>query len=146
MDACVLQIHGVNFSEVKKTYDLMSTLKYTHATPTLFNSGTGRPQLSSCYLLEMENDSIDGIYDTLKECAQISKWAGGIGLHIHNVRGKGSLIRGTNGTSNGIIPICIPMLQHVVDQGVVKEWFICYLFRALAYGCRRIFRSEKKSW
>ena len=118
-----LQIHGVNFSEVKKTYDLMSTLKYTHATPTLFNSGTGRPQLSSCYLLEMENDSIDGIYDTLKECAQISKWAGGIGLHIHNVRGKGSLIRGTNGTSNGIIPMLrvFNATARYVDQGGGKR-------------------------
>ena len=118
-----LQIHGVNFSEVKKTYDLMSTLRYTHATPTLFNSGTGRPQLSSCYLLEMENDSIDGIYDTLKECAQISKWAGGIGLHIHNVRGKGSLIRGTNGTSNGIIPMLrvFNATARYVDQGGGKR-------------------------
>ena len=118
-----LQIHGNNFTEVKKTYDLMSTLKYTHATPTLFNSGTLRPQLSSCYLLEMENDSIDGIYDTLKECAQISKWAGGIGLHIHNVRGKGSLIRGTNGTSNGIIPMLrvFNATARYVDQGGGKR-------------------------
>ncbi len=118
-----LQIHGNNFIEVKKTYDLMSTLKYTHATPTLFNSGTLRPQLSSCYLLEMENDSIDGIYDTLKECAQISKWAGGIGLHIHNVRGKGSLIRGTNGTSNGIIPMLrvFNATARYVDQGGGKR-------------------------
>ena len=118
-----LQIHGNNFIEVKKTYDLMSTLKYTHATPTLFNSGTLRPQLSSCYLLEMENDSIDGIYDTLKECAQISKWAGGIGLHIHNIRSKGSLIRGTNGTSNGIIPMLrvFNATARYVDQGGGKR-------------------------
>ena len=116
-------IHGDNLELIKETYDLMSQKYFTHATPTLFNAGTPRPQLSSCYLLSMENDSIDGIYNTLKECAQISKWAGGIGLHIHNIRGTGSHIRGTNGTSNGIIP----MLQvfnktaRYVDQGGGKR-------------------------
>ncbi len=118
-----LGIHGNNMDLVKETYDLMSQKYFTHATPTLYNAGTPRLQLSSCYLLSMEDDSIDGIYDTLKDCAKISKWAGGIGLHIHNVRSKGSHIRGTNGTSNGIIP----MLQvfnktaRYVDQGGGKR-------------------------
>jgi ribonucleotide reductase alpha subunit len=98
-------IHGDNMASVKETYDLMSQKYFTHATPTLFNAGTPRPQLSSCYLIAMEDDSIDGIYNTLKDCAKISKWAGGIGLHIHNVRAKGTHIRGTNGKSNGIVPM-----------------------------------------
>jgi hypothetical protein len=98
-------IHGENMTAVKETYDLMSQKYFTHATPTLFNAGTPRPQLSSCYLIAMEDDSVDGIYDTLKDCAKISKWAGGIGLHIHNVRAKGTRIRGTNGKSNGIVPM-----------------------------------------
>jgi len=90
---------------IRETYDLMSQKYFTHATPTLFNAGTQRPQLSSCYLIAMEDDSLDGIYNTLKDCALISKWAGGIGLHIHNIRGKGSHIHGTNGASNGIVPM-----------------------------------------
>ena len=90
---------------VKETYDLMSQKFFTHATPTLFNAGTPRPQLSSCYLIAMEDDSLDGIYNTLKDCALISKWAGGIGLHIHNIRAKGTHIQGTNGTSNGLVPM-----------------------------------------
>ena len=98
-------IHGEDFEAAKMTYDLMSQKYFTHATPTLFNAGTPRPQMSSCYLLAMENDSINGIYNTLHDCASISKWAGGIGLHIHNVRAEGSHIRGTNGTSNGIVPM-----------------------------------------
>ena len=98
-------IHGDNFTRICETYELMSQKYFTHATPTLFNAGTPHPQLSSCYLLAMENDSIDGIYNTLKDCALISKWAGGIGLHIHNVRAAGSHIRGTNGESNGIVPM-----------------------------------------
>lgn len=100
-----LGIHGDNLEKAKETYDMMSQKYFTHATPTLFNAGTPRPQMSSCYLIAMEDDSIDGIYGTLTDCARISKWAGGIGLHIHNVRAKGSFIRGTNGTSNGIIPM-----------------------------------------
>jgi ribonucleotide reductase alpha subunit len=116
-------IHFDDLDAVKETYDLMSQKYFTHATPTLYNAGTPRPQLSSCYLLSMEDDSIGGIYNTLKECANISKWAGGIGLHIHNVRATGSHIRGTNGTSNGIVP----MLQvfnktaRYVDQGGGKR-------------------------
>uniref|UniRef100_A0A6C0D9I3 ribonucleoside-diphosphate reductase n=1 Tax=viral metagenome TaxID=1070528 RepID=A0A6C0D9I3_9ZZZZ len=98
-------IHGKDMKAVKETYDLMSQKYFTHATPTLFNAGTPRPQLSSCYLIAMEDDSLDGIYNTLKDCATISKWAGGIGLHIHNVRAKGTHIQGTNGTSNGIVPM-----------------------------------------
>ena len=90
---------------VKESYDLMSLQYFTHATPTLFNAGTPRPQLSSCFLVALEEDSLNGIYDTLKDCATISKWAGGIGLHIHNLRGKGSYIQGTNGTSNGLVPM-----------------------------------------
>ncbi len=99
---------GIKEEDVDKaieTYHLMSQKFFTHATPTLFNSGTPRPQMSSCYLIAMENDSIDGIYSTLKDCALISKWAGGIGLHIHNIRATNSHIRGTNGTSNGIVPM-----------------------------------------
>lgn len=88
-----------------ETYDLMSTKVYTHATPTLFNAGTPRPQLSSCFLMAMTDDSIAGIYKSLGDCAAISKYAGGIGLHVHNVRARGSVIRGTNGTSNGLVPM-----------------------------------------
>jgi ribonucleoside-diphosphate reductase alpha chain len=98
-------IHADNLDAVKETYDLMSQKYFTHATPTLFNAGTPRPQLSSCYLIAMEDDSLDGIYNTLKDCANISKWAGGIGLHIHNIRASNSLIRGTNGKSTGIVPM-----------------------------------------
>ena len=98
-------IHGEDIKEVLETYDLMSKKYFTHATPTLFNSGTKRPQLSSCFLCSVNDDSISGIYDSLKEMALISKYAGGIGIHIHQVRCKGSHIRGTNGTSNGIIPM-----------------------------------------
>ena len=90
---------------VKETYDLMSQKFFTHATPTLFNAGTPRQQLSSCYLIAMEDDSIEGIYNTLMDCAQISKYSGGIGLHIHNIRAKGSHIQGTNGVTDGIVPM-----------------------------------------
>jgi ribonucleotide reductase alpha subunit len=119
-------IHGNDMIKVKNTYDLMSQKYFTHATPTLFNAGTPRPQLSSCYLLSMESDSIDGIYDTLKDCAKISKWAGGIGLNIHNIRGTGSHIRGTNGTSNGIIPMLrvFNMTARYVDQCVTPNTII----------------------
>ena len=112
-------IHGNNLEKVKTTYDLMSQKYFTHATPTLFNAGTPKPQLSSCYLLALEDDSISGIYSTLKDCAQISKWAGGIGLHIHNVRAQGSHIRGTNGSSNGIVPMLrvFNTTARYVDQG-----------------------------
>jgi len=119
-------IHGQNIDRVKETYDLMSQKYFTHATPTLFNAGTPHPQLSSCFLLAMENDSIDGIYSTLRDCALISKWAGGIGLHIHNVRAKGSHIRGTNGSSNGIVPMLrvFNNTAKYVDQCVHPETVI----------------------
>lgn len=100
-----LGIHNDNIEKVIESYNLMSEKYFTHATPTLFNAGTQRPQMSSCYLIGTEDDSIDGIYNTITECAKISKWAGGIGCHIHNVRAKGSLIRGTNGDSLGIVPM-----------------------------------------
>lgn len=98
-------IHGSNMAAIRETYQLMSQKYFTHATPTLFNAGGPVPQLSSCFLLAMESDSMDGIYNTLKDCAMISKWAGGIGLHIHNIRASGSHIRGTNGQSSGIVPM-----------------------------------------
>ena len=114
-----LTIHGSNMEKVKETYDYMSQKYFIHATPTLFNAGTPRPQLSSCFLLAIEDDSIDGIFNTLKECAQISKWSGGIGLHVHNIRANSSYIRGTNGTSNGLIPMLgvFNKTARYVDQG-----------------------------
>jgi ribonucleotide reductase alpha subunit len=111
---------------IKETYDLMSNKYFTHATPTLFNAGTPRPQLSSCYLIAMQEDSIAGIYDTLKDCALISKFAGGIGLHIHNIRAKGTHIQGTNGTSNGIVPMLrvFNNTARYVDQCLDPETII----------------------
>ena len=116
-------IHGDNIEQIRKTYEYMSQKYFTHATPTLYNAGTPRPQLSSCYLLAMESDSIEGIYNTLKECALISKMAGGIGLHIHNIRASGSHIRGTNGASNGIVPMLrvFNNTAKYVDQGGGKR-------------------------
>jgi ribonucleoside-diphosphate reductase alpha chain len=113
----------VRFERTFETYDLLSTKLFTHATPTLFNAGTPRPQLSSCFLLSMSDDSIAGIYKTLGDCAAISKYAGGIGLHIHNVRARGSLIKGTNGTSNGIVPMLrvFNNTARYVDQGGGKR-------------------------
>ena len=98
-------IHGDDIPRVKETYDLMSRKFFTHATPTLFNAGTKRPQMSSCFLVAMKDDSIEGIYDTLKECAQISKWSGGIGIHASNIRASGTPIKGTNGVADGIVPM-----------------------------------------
>ena len=116
-------IHNGQIDKVRETYDFMSQKYFTHATPTLFNAGTPRPQLSSCYLIAMESDSIRGIYNTLGDCAAISKWAGGIGLHIHNIRCAGSHIRGTNGTSNGIVPMLrvFNNTARYVDQGGGKR-------------------------
>ena len=112
-------IHGGDLDRVKETYHLLSQKYFTHATPTLFNAGTNHPQLSSCYLIGMEDDSVEGIYNTLKDCAKISKWAGGIGLHIHNVRASGTHIKGTNGTSNGIVPMLrvFNTTARYIDQG-----------------------------
>jgi len=98
-------IHGDDIPRVKETYNLMSQKYFTHATPTLFNAGTNRPQMSSCFLVAMKDDSIEGIYDTLKECAQISKWSGGIGIHASNIRASGTPIKGTNGVADGIVPM-----------------------------------------
>lgn len=100
-----LGIHGTDVKDALQTYDMMSQKMFTHATPTLFNAGTPRPQNSSCFLVAMQDDSVEGIFDTLKDCALISKNAGGIGVHIHNIRARNSLIRGTNGTSTGIVPM-----------------------------------------
>ena len=98
-------IHGDDIPRVKETYEHMSLKHFTHATPTLFNSGTNHPQLSSCFLVAMKDDSIEGIYETLKECAHISKWSGGIGIHCSNIRANGSPIKGTNGVADGIVPM-----------------------------------------
>ncbi|GAF99982.1 unnamed protein product, partial [marine sediment metagenome] len=118
-----LGIHGKDFKDALNTYELMSKQFFIHATPTLFNSGTPRPQLSSCFLLAMKSDSIDGIFKTVSDCANISKWAGGIGLHIHNIRCKDSPIRGTNGISNGIVPMLrvFNNTARYVDQGGGKR-------------------------
>lgn len=116
-------IHKNDIEAVLRTYNLMSERWFTHATPTLFNAGTPKPQMSSCFLLQVKDDSIDGIYDTLKQCAKISQSAGGIGINIHNVRATGSYIKGTNGTSNGIIPMLKVYNEtaRYVDQGGGKR-------------------------
>ena len=118
-----LGIHKRDINAALKTYHLMSEGWFTHATPTLFNAGTPKPQMSSCFLLTMKEDSIEGIYDTLKSCAQISQSAGGIGLAIHNIRATGSYIKGTNGTSNGIVPMLRVFndTARYVDQGGGKR-------------------------
>ena len=123
-------IHSNDIERALETYDLMSEGWFTHATPTLFNAGTTKPQLSSCFLLTMQDDSLEGIYNTLQQCAKISKSAGGIGLSVHPIRSKGSYIKGTNGTSNGIVP----MLQvfnataRYVDQGGGKRKGSCAIY------------------
>ena len=116
-------IHKEDITAAIETYNLMSERWFTHATPTLFNAGTPKPQMSSCFLLQMQDDSIDGIYNTLKQCAKISQSAGGIGINIHNVRATGSYIKGTNGTSNGIIPMLKVFNEtaRYVDQGGGKR-------------------------
>lgn len=116
-------IHGEDIASAIETYNLMSEKWFTHATPTLFNAGTPRPQLSSCFLVTMQDDSIEGIYETLKQCALISQSAGGIGLSIHNIRATGSYIKGTNGNSNGIVPMLRVFndTARYVDQGGGKR-------------------------
>lgn len=116
-------IHKEDLESALKTYNLMSEGWFTHATPTLFNAGTPKPQMSSCFLLTTQEDSINGIYDTLKQCAQISQSAGGIGLSIHDIRATGSYIKGTNGTSNGIVPMLRVFndTARYVDQGGGKR-------------------------
>ena len=123
-------IHGNDIPAVLETYDKMSSGMFIHATPTLFNAGTPRPQMSSCFLIANKEDSINGIYGTLTECAQISKWAGGIGLHIHDVRANKSKIRGTNGQSDGIIPmlrVFNATARYVNQAGRRKGSFALYL-------------------
>jgi ribonucleotide reductase alpha subunit len=114
-------IHGVDINAAIETYNLLSTGHFIHASPTLFNSGTPRPQLSSCFLVQMKDDSIEGIYDTLKTCAMISKYAGGIGVSCHNIRSAKSYIRGTNGESNGLTPMLRVFndTARYVDQGTI---------------------------
>jgi ribonucleoside-diphosphate reductase alpha chain len=116
-------IHKEDIDAAIETYELMSKKYFTHATPTLFNAGTPKPQMSSCFLLQMQDDSIEGIYDTLKQTAKISQSAGGIGLSLHNIRATGSYIRGTNGTSNGIVPMLKVFndTARYVDQGGGKR-------------------------
>jgi ribonucleoside-diphosphate reductase alpha subunit len=126
-----LGIHGDDVDSAIQTYELMSTRKFTHATPTLFNSGTPTPQMSSCFLLTMQSDSIEGIFETLKQCALISKSAGGIGVSVSNIRATGSYIKGSNGFSNGLVPMLRVYndTARYVDQGGGKRKgsFACYL-------------------
>jgi len=116
-------IHGEDIESAIETYNLLSEKWFTHASPTLFNAGTPRPQMSSCFLIAMQSDSIEGIFDTLKQCAVISKWAGGIGVHVHKIRASGSYIAGTNGKSNGIVPMLrvFNNTARYVDQGGNKR-------------------------
>ena len=131
----LLRLHpvavGARLSKAFETYDLMSKGYFTHASPTLFHSGTSSPQLSSCFLLQMKGDSISGIYDTLKECALISKGAGGIGLSVSDIRARGSFIEGTKGCSNGLVPMLrvFDTTSRYVDQGGGKRpgAFACFL-------------------
>jgi ribonucleoside-diphosphate reductase alpha chain len=118
-----ISLHGTQLDKVQQAYNLMSQLYYTHATPTLFNAGTKHQQLSSCFLVAMQEDSIEGIFDTLKDCALISKWAGGIGIHIHNIRASNTPIHGTNGKSNGLVPMLRVFNEtaRYVDQGGGKR-------------------------
>ena len=118
-----LGIHGEDVDSAIQTYELMSTRQFTHATPTLYNAGTRYPQMSSCFLLSMQGDSIDGIFDTLKQCALISKSAGGIGVAMSNIRASGTYIKGTNGFSNGLVPMLRVYndTARYVDQGGGKR-------------------------
>ncbi len=142
-------IHKDDLDAAIETYELMSKRYFTHATPTLFNAGTPKPQMSSCFLLQMQDDSIDGIYDTLRQTAKISQSAGGIGLSIHNVRATGSYIRGTNGTSNGIVPMLRVLQRYgkICRSGRRKtKRILCCLFGALACGYFSVPRFEKEPW
>ncbi len=133
-------IHGEDLKDALQTYDLMSQKYFTHATPTLFNAGTPRPQCSSCYLHAMNDDSVAGIFQSLAECAQISKYSGGIGMHIHDIRCKGSVIRGTNGVSDGIIP----MLR--VFNNTARYINQCFLPDTMVYTDSGIERMDKIAW
>ena len=129
-------IHGDDRERVRKTYEFMSKKYFIHATPTLFNAGSNRPQMSSCFLLGIKDDSIGGIYQTAEQCAHISKWSGGIGMHVHNVRAKGSRIAGTNGQSDGIIP----MLR--VFNATARYVNQCFRGDTLVYSTRGPVRIE----
>jgi len=126
-----LAIHKDDLKEALKAYKLMSEGYFTHATPTLFNMGTQREQASSCFLLTIDSDSVEGIYKTLSDCAKISQYAGGIGIAIHKIRAKGTRIRGTNGTSNGIVPMLKVFNEtaRYIDQGGGKRAgsIACYI-------------------
>jgi len=131
-----LGIHGDDLEATLQCYEGLSTGRYIHATPTLFNAGTPRPQMASCFLQSLADDSIDGIFSTYKQTAHISKWAGGIGLHLHNLRAKGSLIAGTGGESEGIVPM-VRVLNEVaryVNQGGKRKGAFAVYSRALALG------------
>jgi len=141
---------GIHYNDIEKaieTYNYMSRLVFTHATPTLFNAGTLRPQLSSCFLLTMQEDSIEGIYDTLKDCALISKWAGGIGLDINKIRCEGSHIKGTNGSSNGIVPMLrvFNSTARYVDQGGGKRQGSFAIYIELHHGDVEKFLELRKN-
>ena len=118
-----LGIWGDDWENVQKTYDMLSEGYFTHATPTLFNAGTRRSQLASCFLIGNKGDSIEGLFDTVKDVAQISKWAGGVGLHVHDVRAKGSFIKGTGGKSDGLVPMMKTYneVARWINQGVKRK-------------------------
>ena len=128
-------IHGEDIEGAIETYNMLSEKLFTHASPTMFNAATPRPQLSSCFLLTMANDSIEGIYDTLKRCALISKSAGGIGLNVHCIRATGSYIAGTNGTSNGLVPMLrvYNNTARYVDQVNNDKLYVLHIARWLTY-------------
>jgi len=141
-------IHGDDIKAIKESYNLMSQKYFTHATPTLFNAGTRRPQLSSCYLVALEEDSLEGIFNTLKDCANISKWAGGIGLHIHNVRANGSLINGTNGKSTGIVPMLRVFndTAKYINQGGKRNGSFAIYLEPWHADVEDFLEMKKKSW
>merc|ERR1712223_1250571 len=142
-------IHGTDIDAAIETYDLLSQKLFTHASPTLFNAATRRPQLSSCFLLTMADDSIEGIYDTLKQTALISKSAGGIGLNVHCIRATGSYIAGTNGTSNGLVPMLrvFNNTARYVDQGGNKRPGAFAIYLELWHaGIFEFLDLRKKSW
>jgi ribonucleotide reductase alpha subunit len=143
-----LGIHGTNVEDAIETYTCMSNKQFIHATPTLFNAGTDHPQLSSCYLLELEEDSIHGIYDTLKECASISKWAGGIGLHIHKMRATGSDIRNIKGACTGIVPSLrvFNATSRYVNQGGKRPGSIAIYLGLEHPDIMSFLELKKKSW
>ena len=130
-------IHGEDIEAAIETYNMLSEKLFTHASPTMFNAATPRPQLSSCFLLTMASDSIEGIYDTLKRCALISKSAGGIGLNIHCIRSTGSYIGGTNGTSNGLVPML--RVFNNTARYVDQVGFYLFIYFEIVFGWRNAY-------